>query len=72
MQRPTTDAVTVRWESRLAPDPVGIDVEPEGGGELLTFTGTGRETTTTVSYGIGERIVREPDVPGPTTSTRWR
>lgn len=64
VQRPTTGAVTVRWESRLAPDPVEIDVEPEGGGELLTFTGTARETTTTVSYGIGERIVREPDVPG--------
>jgi hypothetical protein len=63
-QRPTTDAITVRWESRLAPDPVAIDVQPEAGGAAQTFTGTARETVTMLSYGIDVFSIDEPDVPG--------
>lgn len=63
-QRPTTDAITVRWESRLAPASAQVDVEPEAGGTIETFAGTSRETTTMLSYGIGSRIVRLPDEPG--------
>lgn len=62
--RPTTDSIAIRWESRLAPDAVAIDVEPEAGGELQTFTGTSRETTVRLSYGVGSPVVTRPDVPG--------
>ena len=64
VQQPATDAVTVRWESQLAPPSVEIDVEPEGGGPMLTFTGASRETVTQLEYGIGSPIVAEPDIPG--------
>ena len=63
-QQPTTDAITVRWESRLQPSAVQVDVEPEGGGAMQTFDGASRETVTTLSFGIGVPFVREPDVPG--------
>ncbi len=62
VQRPTDVAVTVRWESRLAPDPVAIDVTREDGSAMQTFTGSARETTTTLSYGVG--TLDRPDVPG--------
>jgi 3',5'-cyclic AMP phosphodiesterase CpdA len=63
-QRPTTDAVTVRWESRLRPATVAVDVEPIGAGAAATYEGTSRETVTTLSYGVGTTLVPEPDVPG--------
>lgn len=64
VQRPTTTQATIRWESRLAPAEVGVDVTPEGGGAALSFSGSARETVTQLSYGVGSPIVREPDVPG--------
>ena len=62
--RPTPTSVRVRWESRLSPTMVAVDVTPEGGGAMTTHTGASRETVTMLSYGIGSPIVREPDVPG--------
>ncbi len=65
VQQPTDTSVTVRWESVLAPDPVAIEVMREdGGGTMQTFTGTANETTTTLTYGVGNPLVREPDLPG--------
>lgn len=64
VQRATADSATVRWESRLEPASVEVDVEPQGGGELVTFTGASRETTTLLSYGVGTTFVRQPDEPG--------
>jgi hypothetical protein len=63
-QRPTATAITIRWESQLAPPAVEIDVEPEGGGTMRTVTGTSRETTTTLTYGVGNPLIDLPDVPG--------
>src|SRR5262245_32575464 len=49
----TTSAV-VRWETRLAPDPVSVEVEPAaGGGPVTTATGTARETEVRDGYGVG-------------------
>lgn len=63
--QPTATSMLVRWESQLAPETVAIEVEPAaGGGAAQTFSGTSRETTVTLSYGIGTRVVRMPDVPG--------
>lgn len=64
VQRPTTDAVTVRWESRLAPATVAVEVTPIGGGPTRSFDGTARETVTRLSYGVGNALVDEPDYPG--------
>ncbi|MGE0790876.1 MAG: metallophosphoesterase [Sandaracinaceae bacterium] len=64
VQRPTADAITVRWESRLAPPTVAVEVTPLAGGDPLPFTGTSRETMTRLSYGIDNALVREADVPG--------
>jgi len=62
--QPTATSIRVRWESQLAPETVAIEVEPEAGGTMQTFTGTSRETIVTLSYGVGTTIVREPDYPG--------
>ena len=62
--QPTTTSILVRWESQLAPASVEIEVEPEAGGTMQSFTGTSRETTVTLSYGVGTTVVRTPDVPG--------
>ena len=64
VQRPATDAMTVRWESRLAPPSAAVEVMPIAGGDMLSFTGTSRETVVQLSYGIGSPIVTVPDLPG--------
>jgi len=64
VQQPNTSAVTVRWESALAPPSAAIEAVAEGGGDTLSFMGASRETVTQLSYGIGSPIVSHPDVPG--------
>ena len=61
---PTTTSIHVRWESRLAPAEVALEVTPEAGGSATTYTGTTRETQVQLEYGVGSPLVSEPDVPG--------
>ncbi|UJR81999.1 metallophosphoesterase [Sandaracinus amylolyticus] len=62
--RPDVDRIVVRWESRLAPEPVALEVHPEGSDEITTHEGTSRETIVQLSYGVGSAAIREPDHPG--------
>lgn len=62
--QPETDRVLVRWESRLAPDIVAVDVHAEGSEDVTTHTGAARETEVRLSYGVGTAVIREPDYPG--------
>ena len=63
VQQPAATAVTVRWESRLAPESAAIEATPEAGGPTLSFVGTSRETVTQLSYAVGNPVII-PDVPG--------
>jgi hypothetical protein len=62
VMRPATDAVVVRWESRLMPAQVAVDYRPEAGGPDETATGTSLETLVMLEY--TPAFATEPDVPG--------
>lgn len=62
--QPETDRVLVRWESRLAPEAVAVEVHAEGSDDVTMHTGTARETEVRLSYGVGNAVIREPDYPG--------
>lgn len=63
VMEPATTSVAVRWESQLEVVDTSIDVTPEAGGAMLTFTGTSTETLVRLSYGVG-RPIDDPDLPG--------
>ncbi len=63
--RPTTTSMVIRWETRLALSPPTIDYQPEdGSGVMQSGTGTSTETDVRLTYGIGQPLIEEPDVPG--------
>ncbi len=62
VMRPSTDAVVVRWETRIVPAQVAIDYRPEAGGPDEMATGAARETVTLLDY--QPAFATEPDVPG--------
>lgn len=64
VQRPSTDRVTVRWESELAPPSAEVEYAPVAGGAALTATGSSTETVVTFSYGVDATLIEEPDLPG--------
>lgn len=65
VMRPTTTRVVVRWETRAELSPPTIDYERvDGTGASESATGTSTETEVQLTYGIGVRVIEQPDVPG--------